>query len=143
MRIEHELTIPAPIDEVWEMTIDVESWPTMTPTMTSVRRLDDGPFGVGSQARIEQPKQRPRIWTVTRFEAPHRFEWQATLGTVTMTGGHELTSLDDDPAGAATRNRLTLDLTGFGSGLLARLAGRQLAAAIATENEGFRAKMAP
>ena len=134
MRIEHELTIPAPIEDVWALTIDVESWPSLTPTMTSVERLDHGQFGVGSRARIVQPKQRPRVWTVTRFDAPHRFEWEAKVGPITMTGGHELTAVGE----RETRNRLTLDVAGFGSALLGRVAGRQLAAAIATENEGFR-----
>lgn len=133
MRIEHELIIDADIETVWSLTVDVERWPELTPTMTSVERLDPGPFGLGSRARIVQPKQRPRVWTVTRFEAHRCFEWQAKLGTVTMTGGHLLEEVEH----GATRNRLSLELTGVGSRLLGMVAGRQLAAAIATENDGF------
>jgi len=133
MRIEHDLIIHADIERVWALTVDVESWPSVTPTMTTVERLDHGAFGVGSRARIVQPRQRPRVWTVERLDAPHVFVWSARLGPLTMTGGHELAATPD-----GTLNRLTLDVTGPGSGLFGRLAGRQLLAAIRTENEGFR-----
>ena len=66
MRIEHEVTIRASVDDVWALTIDVEALPTITPTMTSVRRLDNGPIGVGSKAVIKQPGQAERTWTVDR-----------------------------------------------------------------------------
>lgn len=133
MQIEYELVIPADVDTVWAMTVDVERWPSLTPTMTSVERLGTEAFGVGSRARIVQPGQRPRVWTVTRFEPGRHFEWSAKMGTVTMIGGHHL-----EPAEGGTRNRLTLQLTGFGSRLLGAVAGKQLLAAITTENEGFR-----
>lgn len=132
MPIEHELIIPADVEAVWAMTVDVERWPSLTPTVTSVERLGTEPFGVGSQACIVQPKQRPRVWTVTRFEPGRHFEWSAKIGTVTMTGGHHLS-----PVEGGTSNRLTLELAGFGSRLLGMVAGKQLLAAITTENEGF------
>lgn len=133
MRIQDEIHIDAPIARVWALTLDVESWPDATPTMTSVERLDEGELRVGSRARIVQPRQRPRVWTVDVLDAPRRFRWSARMGSVTMTGGHELSEVD-----GGTHNVLTLELTGFGSGLLGRLAGRQLAAALRAENEGFR-----
>ena len=42
------------------MLSDVERWSEWTSTVTPAKRLDDGPLGVGSQARIEQPKIRRR-----------------------------------------------------------------------------------
>jgi len=75
MKLEHAVQTEAPIDVVWGLTEDVERWPETTPTMTSVERLDDGPLGVGSQARIKQPGQRARTWTVTRFERGRTFAW--------------------------------------------------------------------
>ncbi|MCB1003349.1 MAG: SRPBCC family protein [Acidimicrobiales bacterium] len=134
MRFEHDLLIPAPVDVVWGLTVDVESWPAATPTITSVVRLDDGPLGVGSRARLRQPRQPERVWTVTRCEAPRCFEWETTLGPLRLRGGHHLSA----EAGGC-RNRLTLDVEGWGSGVFGRLLGRSLAGAIATENEGFAA----
>src|SRR5215213_5897034 len=75
MHLEHRLEIDTPASVVWDLTVDVERWPETTPTMTSVERLDDGPLGVGSQARIKQPAQRPTVWTVTRFEPGRHFAW--------------------------------------------------------------------
>ena len=97
------------------------------------QRLDTGPLRVGSKARVTQPRQRPRVWTVTEPEAPRRFVWQAKIGPVAMVGGHHL-----ERTATGCRNTLTLDLSGPFSGLLHRIAGRQLAKAIRIENEGFR-----
>ena len=133
MLIEHELQIDAPIDVVWALTVDVESLPSITPTMTSVSRLDHGGFGVGSQARIVQPRQGARLWTVPVFDAPHHFEWETRVGPLTMTGAHHLTARD-----GGTLNRLSVEVGGPLSGLLGRLVRKQIAAAIATENEGFQ-----
>lgn len=133
MHLEHELVIHAPVETVWALTVDVERWPDTTPTITEVVRLDDGPLAVGDQARIKQPAQGARVWTVSRLDAPHEFEWGTTFGSVRMRGGHHLSAEGD-----GCRNRLTLDLEGFGSGLLGRLVGRKMLQAITTENEGFK-----
>lgn len=133
MRYQDELLIQAPIERVWALTLDVERWPDATPTITEVARLDDGPFGVGSQARIKQPAQSARVWTVTRLEEPVCFEWETTMGPIRLRGGHHLSAEGD-----GCRNRLTLDIEGFGSRLLALLVGRSMRKAIATENAGFK-----
>jgi len=55
MRFENTIEIDAPADRVWALTTDVESWPAITPTMTKVERLDNGPFHATSTARVKQP----------------------------------------------------------------------------------------
>ncbi len=129
-----ELLIEAEVDEVWALTVDVERWPELTPTMTRVERLDDGPLAVGSRARITQPGQRPAVWTVSRLEPGVAFEWWTKVGPVTMTGGHQLR-----PDGRGCVNLLTLDITGRGSRLVGRLVGRRIGDAIERENRGFKA----
>ena len=133
MAIRDELLIAAPVERVWALTVDIERWPELTPTITSVERLDDGPLQVGSTARLVQPGQRPATWTVTRLEAPHAFEWSTTVLGVTMTGTHHLAA-----EGGGCRNVLGLELEGRGSGLLGRLVGRRIQSAIETENRGFQ-----
>ena len=132
--ISHELEIAAPIERVWDLTLDIERWPELTPTITSVERLEVGPLAVGSSARLVQPRHSPRVWTVTDLQAPTRFAWSARLGRVTMTGRHDLVRIDDH----TTVNRLSLELSGIGAGVVARFAGKQLLAVIATENVGFK-----
>ncbi len=128
-----ELLIQAEPERVWALTLDVERWPELTPTMTEVVRLDDGPLAVGSRARITQPGQRPATWTVSRLEPGVAFEWWTKVGPVTMTGGHHLRP---DPRGCV--NLLTLDITGRGAGLVGRLVGRRVGEAIERENRGFK-----
>jgi uncharacterized membrane protein len=137
--ITDELRIEAPVERVWSLTTDVEGWPATTPTITSVERLDEGAIGVGSTARVTQPYQRPAVWTVTRFEPDRLFEWQTKVGTVTLTGRHELTPVGGtDGTPEATVNRLTLAMSGVGHRLARVLVGRSIAKAIATENQGFK-----
>ena len=135
MRWENTLLIDAPVDVVWQLTIDVTNLPLITPTMTRVDRLDDGPMRVGSQARIKQPRQSAAVWTVTRLDEGREFTWQSRRMGLTMTGSHRL-----EPVGAKCRNTLSLDVQGPGAGLFGRAFGRLLAGAIATENAGFQAK---
>lgn len=131
--IHDEIFISAPPERVWALTEDVEGWPQLTPTMTSVTRTGSGPFGVGSTARVAQPRLPAATWTVTELDPPHRFVWETRRNGVVITGGHEIV-----PVEGGCRNRLTVDLTGTGARALARLMGPALHRAVATENDGFR-----
>ena len=133
MHLEHSLVVKAGPELVWALTADLERWPSITPTVTSVERLDDGPVRVGSRARLTQPKQRPRVWTVDRLEAPNLFEWSAPLGPFRVVGRHEIEAL---PEGC--RNTLTVELRGRGAGVAGLLLRRPFSEAIRQENEGFR-----
>lgn len=134
MRIEHTIEIDAPIEEVWDLTLRVEDLPTMTPTMTAVERLDDGPLALGSTASIKQPGQPTRTWTVTVVEAPTNFAWSTRALGMTMTGIHELRPTGDQ----TTSNTLAIRLDGRLAPLLGPLLRRTIHKALATENEGFK-----
>jgi carbon monoxide dehydrogenase subunit G len=133
MTIQSEIQIAADVERVWDLTVDVERWPTLTPTITSVERLEPGAMQVGSTARIKQPGQRPAVWTVTVCDEPKLFEWQTKSMGVTVVGRHQL-----EPTATGCRNTLSVDITGFGSGLMMRLVRRRLQRVIDTENAGFR-----
>jgi hypothetical protein len=75
MRIKHSIEIAAPVARVWKLTLDVEKWPDLTPTITRIEWLSEPPVRVGCQARIKQPGQRAKIWTVTEFEPERCFTW--------------------------------------------------------------------
>jgi uncharacterized membrane protein len=134
MRIADEIDITAPVDRVWDLTLDIESWPAITPTMRAVQRLDSGPLRPSSTARVKQPGQREKVWTVTTVDSnAHRFEWRARVFGTDMTASHVLT-----PNDRGTTNTLTIDIAGRGAGLVGRLVGGQIRKALVTENQSFK-----
>ncbi|MHC4973100.1 MAG: SRPBCC family protein [Planctomycetota bacterium] len=134
MRIKHSIEIAAPVARVWKLTLDVEKWPDLTPTITRIEWLSEPPVRVGCQARIKQPGQRAKIWTVTEFEPERCFTWATRSLGLTMTGSHRLAASD-----AGTTNLLSIDLEGPLAPLVGALFRRPILKAIATENEGFKA----
>jgi uncharacterized protein YndB with AHSA1/START domain len=133
MQVRSEVTIAAPIERVWALTVDIEHWPQLTPTMLEVDRLDAGPLRVGSRVRVTQPRQRPGVWVVTHLEAPTLFAWRRTLLGMTIIATHRL-----EPIGGGCRNTLTVEVTGRGATLFSAVMSGPIRAAIQTENAGFR-----
>lgn len=135
MKIENSVEIEAPIDRVWEITLDVEDWPNHTPTMTSIKRIDpDGPLKVGSEVRIKQPGQRAKTWTVTALDLRSRFAWSARFMGTTMTANHYLKA-----SGEGTTNTLRVDIEGRIAPLVGAMIARPIRKAIETENHGLKA----
>ena len=132
MRFEHHLDINAPAATVFALNTDIEAWPRLTPTVTSVRRLDDGPLRPGSQALVKQPGQRATVWTVTTFDPDHSFVWHAKVMGVKTVATHVV-----NPTPTGCRNSLILEMTGRGSRVFGGLLGRKLRKVLRTENEGF------
>lgn len=134
MQIIHSIDIQAPVERVWELTSDLESWPALSPkTMRSVERLDDGELRPDSAARVKQPGQRPKVWTVTAVEPGRRFAWRSRVFGTEVTASHVLT-----PTDSGTTNTLVLELSGPASPLVGRLFGGQMRKALAHENDGFK-----
>src|SRR3712207_3430600 len=98
----------APVEQVWEVLREVERWPEWAPTVTSVRRLDDGSLAVGSRVRVEQPRIPPTVYVVTELEPGRSFTWVATGPGVRTTARHLLEDLG--PGG--TRVTLAVEQAG-------------------------------
>lgn len=133
MHIEHSIDIDAPLSLVWGLNTDVAAWPSLTPTVTSVERLDEGPMRVGSQARIKQPAQRAAVWTVSTFQPEEMFQWDTANMGMRMVATHRL-----EPTVRGCRNTLSIDLAGPTARLLGRLMRKRILATIATENAAFK-----
>jgi uncharacterized membrane protein len=102
--------IAARPERVWEVMSDVERWHEWTASVTSIKRLDKGPFAVGSRAIIRQPKFPPALWTVTAIE-PNRFTWKSGLPGLWVLARHSV-----GPAPGGSHVTLSLEYTGlFGS----------------------------
>jgi uncharacterized protein YndB with AHSA1/START domain len=115
MAFKIDMAIDAPPDQVWRALTEVEAWPAWTASMTSVERLETGEFGLGSSARVTQPKLKPTVYQVTEFVPGRAFTWAAKAGGVTTTAGHTVT-----PRGEGLS---TVTLTVTQSGPLAPLVG--------------------
>lgn len=120
--VEFEVTagIAATGQRVWTLLADVESWPHWLPTVTLVEALDGGPLAIGRRYRVEQPKLRPTVWTVTELQPGTHFQWQARSPGMTMVADHAVTSLD----GQAVQVRLRFRFEGVLGALLGRMFAR-------------------
>jgi uncharacterized membrane protein len=126
------VNIDAPPDQVFAVLCDVERWPEWTPTMTSVQRLDQGPFGVGSSAQIRQPKLRPAVWKVTELEAQN-FTWVARTPGLRMKAGHRV-----ERQGAGSRVQLSFELSGLMARVASRLYGGLIEQYVTTESQKLK-----
>jgi uncharacterized membrane protein len=99
MRFERTIDIDAPAHQVWRLWTDVTDWPQWTASVTSVQRLDSGPFGVGSKARVKQPRLPTAVWEVTEATQDASFVWVATGPGVRTTATHRVTPTE---AGGST-----------------------------------------
>src|SRR5215467_2460320 len=99
--------IAAPADQIWNVMADVERWPEWTASVTSVKRLDAGPFGIGSRARVKQPKLLPAVWSVTILDPGRSFTWMSRMLGLRVLGSHAVESVGD-------RSRVTLSIQFIG-----------------------------
>lgn len=112
--------IDAPPPPVWEVLFDVLRWPDWNPTVTSVERLDDGPFQIGSRAEVRQPGLPRASWQVTEVVDGRSFTWEATGPGIRTIGRHEVV-----PDGTGCTVRLSIEQTGP-MGAVAALVWRRL-----------------
>jgi len=128
--------IAAPPQRVWAVLSDVESWPEWTPTVTSVRLLDQGPLRLGSRAVIHQPRLPENEYVVTELEPGRSFTWVASGPGVRTTGRH---AIDPLPGGEA-RVRLSVAQAGWLGTLMGPFFRGLTDRYLATEADGLRAR---
>jgi uncharacterized membrane protein len=126
------VNIDAPPDQVFAVLCDVEHWPEWTPTMTSVQRLDQGPFAVGSSAQVRQPKLRPALWKVTELDAQN-FTWVARSPGLRMKAGHRV-----ERQGAGSRVLLSFEMSGLMARVASRLYGGLIEQYVTTESQKLK-----
>jgi uncharacterized membrane protein len=128
--------IEAPVERVWEVLSDIDHWSEWTESVTSARRLDEGPLRPGSRAELSQPRIPKGAWTVTEVEEGRSFTWEQTGPGVRTTAHHRLESLPD----GHTRVRLVVEQAGWLGKLVGRLYSRLTDRYLAMESSGLKAR---
>ena len=113
MKLDHVITIDAPPDIVWAVTVDIERWPEWTPSVTMVQRIDQGSFDVGSTALIKQPGLPAAEWTVTALMRGERFSWESRRPGIHMIATHQITTAE-----TGSQSRLCIEMFGVVARLL-------------------------
>jgi hypothetical protein len=131
--IAHQLDIAAPCSVVFGLTVDIERWPDIMPTVISSERLDGGSLRVGSTARLRQPGQPATVWTVRQLEQDRLFVWDTTVRGVRTVARHLL-----EPTQTGMRNTLTIELSGRGARLAGLVGRKRFAHILEQENHAFR-----
>ena len=127
--------IDAPAERVFDVMTDVVRWHEWTPSITSIKRLDQGPLVVGSRALIRQPKFPPALWTVSRIVPGRGFEWVNRAPGLRVTGHHFA-----EPLGQRSRATLALSYEGIFGGLLARMTEGITKRYLKMEADGLKAR---
>ena len=135
MHLQLSADVTASPSEAWAKTIDVERWPDFIESHQEVRRIDDGPINLGSEAWVKQPGLPRAQWQVTVFEPERVFTWASSSGLVTTSGEH---LIEPRASGTGCTLRLAIRTTGPLAFLADALFGRRAKRSLATELEGFR-----
>jgi uncharacterized protein YndB with AHSA1/START domain len=125
--------IDAPPDIVWAVMSDVERWHEWTASITSVTRLGQGPFGVGSRAHVRQPKLRAADFIVTDFVPGQEFTWVTHSPGIGATARH---AVEATPQGS--RATLSIRFEGLLEAPVAWMFGRLTNEYLALEAAGLK-----
>ncbi|MGE0703229.1 MAG: SRPBCC family protein [Vicinamibacterales bacterium] len=135
-RFSISVDIAAPAARTWEVMSDIGRWHEWTPSVTSIRRLNDGAFAVGSRAVIRQPKFPPALWTVTEIEPGRSFTWVSRAPGIRVRACHWVEPLDS----AQSRGNLSIEYHGLLGGIFARLTKGITERYLALEAKGLKAR---
>jgi len=114
---------------------DTDRWHEWTPSVTSIKRLDSGPFVVGSRAVIRQPKFPSALWTVTAIDDRKSFTWSNRAPGIMVIAHHSI-----DANGDRSKATLSLRYEGILGRLLARMTRGITNRYLAMEANGLKAR---
>jgi carbon monoxide dehydrogenase subunit G len=106
-RIEGEIVINRPVDEVFDFVADERNEPRYNPRMLSSEKLSPGPIGPGTRFRAEfASRRRPVAMTIefTGYQRPRRLASWSRLPMMDIRG-----ALTFDPVPGGTRMRWSWD----------------------------------
>ncbi len=132
-RWEHSIDIQATPDRVWEVMSDIERWPEWTPSVSSVKKLSDGPLAHGTRARVHAKGTPESTWTVSESLHSRSFTWGTKVRGAATTAGHII-----EPAPSGSRVTLSIQIGGIAAALLKPVLGRGIRENLRLEAEGLK-----
>ena len=127
--------LAAPRAGTWAVLPAAERWPEGPDPVPPVPRLDRGALGVGSRVRIEQPRLRPAVWTVTEWSPVDGFVWTWSSPGLSISAAHRVTG----PA-APSRATLAIDVAGLLAPVISFVYGRLMRRYLAMEAAGLKSR---
>jgi len=125
--------INAPPDRVWEVMTDIDRWHEWTDSVSSIKRLNNGPFAEGTLVLIKQPKFPPALWKITEIVPEKSFTW-----TSSGPGFHSVASHRIEKVLNATRVTLSLEYQGLLGGAFGKMTGAITERYMAMEAAGLK-----
>jgi len=128
VRIEGEILINRPVEEVFDFVADERNEPRYNPRMRRAEQISDGPIGAGTRFRAETVSMGRTVEMVIEFvgyERPRRLASSTHMSSMDLQG-----ALTFDPVPDGTRMRWSWDVEPRGilklmSPLVARMGRRQ------------------
>jgi uncharacterized membrane protein len=133
MKVQHQITISAPINLVWKTSIDIPNLPNWTPTIEEAKLLSEN-FNIGSTVLLKQPDMPHAVWTVTSLDEGKSFSWETKVSGLKMRATHIL----EETSSGLTKNILELKVSGFIAMILWPMIKSKITKALQDENQGLK-----
>lgn len=130
---EEFVDVDADPSRVWQVLVDVESWPEWTPSMTTVKMVTPQRLGLGSRVAIKQPRLAPAEMTVDRYAEGRSFAWSTRMAGLRTTADHVL-----EPTRNGTRVTLVMTQSGPLAGFVKIAYGRMIRRYVHMEATGIK-----
>lgn len=101
------IDIAASPAQVWAVMSDIERWHEWTASISSITRTSSGPIGVGSTARVKQPKLATADFEISAWQPERGFDWVTKNLAVTAVGRHHI-----EPTATGSRVTLSVEFRG-------------------------------
>ena len=111
IRVEREIDVARPADEVFERLTRIEDLPRWQPAIVEARLTSPGPIGAGSALRIVAVaggKRTEATGTVTEFSRPELIALSAKAGPADITARVKVTALTESSSRVAVRTTIAL-----------------------------------
>lgn len=129
MILEDKIDIQTAQELVWQVTIDVESWPLWSPAMEKIVLKDSGGFKSGSSVLIKQKLLPETLWVVTELTPNKSFSWQTKALGIEMIATHTLI-----PSDSGVTSILRVEMLGWMPQLFGPVMKKLVARALMEEN---------